>query len=77
MIRIIQGTYGFRGPDGLVHPKTAASGPFKESAEQEKRLIRLGVAEAVEEPEAPAQEKEVETCPPSKSKSKRTSRARS
>lgn len=77
MIRIIQGTYGFRGPDGLVHPKTAASGPFKESAEQEKRLIRLGVAEAVEEPEAPAQEKEVETCPPSKNKSKRTSRTRS
>lgn len=76
MIRIIQGTYGFRGPDGLIRPKTAADGPFEESAEQEKRLIKLGVAEAVEEPKAPVQ-KEVETCPPSRNKSKKTSRARS
>lgn len=55
MIRIIRGTYGFRGSDGLIHPKTYADGPFEESAEQEKKLIRLGVAEAVEEAKTPVQ----------------------
>lgn len=76
MIRIIQGTYGFRGPDGIVRPKTAADGPFSDTVEQEKRLIRLGVAEAVSDPKT-SKKKEAETCQPSKNKSKRTSRSRS
>lgn len=75
MIRIIQGTYGFRGPDGIIRAKTHADGPFKESPEQEQKLIHLGVAEAVETPKAPAPKtpaaakKEVKKCPPSKSRS--------
>lgn len=75
MIRIIQGTYGFRGPDGIIRAKTHADGPFEESPEQEQKLIRLGVAEAVETPKAPtpkapaAVKKEVKKCPPSKNRS--------
>lgn len=76
MIRIIQGTYGFRGPDWIIRAKTHADGPFEESPEQEQKLILLGVAEAVETPKAPApkapaaaKKKEVKKCPPSKSRS--------
>lgn len=69
MIRIIAGAYGYRGHDGVVRLKTPASGPFKETAEQEAKLIKLGVAEAVEEKPATVKKEASKKCPPSKTKS--------
>lgn len=76
MIRIIRGTYGFRDARGVLQPKTPADGPFEETPEQEKRLIALGVAEAVNK-SVTAKKKEAEKCQSSKTKSKRTSKTRS
>ena len=61
MIRIIKGTYGFVGNDGVVSPKTPKDEPFTTKAEEEARLVALGVAEYVdvqEESEIAAEEPE-------------------
>ncbi len=47
MIKIVRGVYGFKDKDGIVRPKTAADEPFELLAEQEERLVSLGVAEYV------------------------------
>ena len=47
MIKIVRGVYGFMDKDGIVRPKTAADAPFTLQAEQEARLVNLGVAEYV------------------------------
>lgn len=48
MIRIVRGVYGYLDKDGIVRPKTEADAPFALPAEQEARLVRLGVAEYVD-----------------------------
>lgn len=48
MIKIIKGTYSAKR-------LTSKSDPFTLSAEEEKRLVALGVAEYVTAPEAPEQ----------------------
>ena len=49
MIRIIKGRYGYR--DGLiVRPKTPSDPPFSTNAEEEARLVKMGVAKYVGEP---------------------------
>lgn len=53
MIKIIKGTYG-------VERLTSKSGPFSLSAEQEKRLVDLGVAKYVTTPEAPEAQEQAE-----------------
>lgn len=51
MIRIIQGVYGYK--QGLsVIPKTIKDEPFTCAKEEEARLVKLGVAEYVDEVEA-------------------------
>lgn len=55
MIKIIKGTYGYQVADSKgkvlrVEPKTSKDEPFALSAEQEARLVRLGVAEYVGAP---------------------------
>ena len=47
MIRIVKGVYGYLDKDGIVRPKTEADAPFELSAEQEARLVLLGVAQYV------------------------------
>lgn len=47
MIKIVRGVYGFVDKYGIVRPKTEADEPFELPAEQEARLVRLGVAEYV------------------------------
>ena len=47
MIRIIKGVYGYMTEIGSVKPKTADDEPFELTAEQEARLVGLGVAEYV------------------------------
>lgn len=50
MIRIIKGRYGYR--DGLIiRPKTPSDPPFSTDAEEEARLVKMGVAAYVGEPE--------------------------
>lgn len=60
MIQIIKGVYGYMDSRGTVHPKTYKDEPFSLSAEQEARLVRLGVAEYVgpvdEAPEKPLED---------------------
>lgn len=51
MIQIIRGVYGHY-IDGHVVPKDKNSEPFALTPEQEKRLVRIGVAEYVELVEA-------------------------
>lgn len=51
MIKIIQGVYGYVDKHGFVRPKDCNSEPFETSPEQEARLVKLGVAEYVGEPE--------------------------
>lgn len=64
MIKIIKGVYGYLTPEGRVKPKTPADEPFALTAEQESRLVGLGVAEYVnasepaKEPEAVPEEPE-------------------
>lgn len=48
-VRIISGTYGLRLPGDRVDPKTPASAPFEVSDEEAARLVRLNVAEVVDE----------------------------
>ena len=48
MIKMILGVYGFMDKDGFIRPKTADDEPFELLPEQEERLVRLGVAEYVE-----------------------------
>ena len=46
MIRIINGTYGYRNPEtGMVEAKTAKSKPFSTDADREHELVAAGVAE--------------------------------
>lgn len=46
MIRIINGTYGYRNPEtGAVEAKTAKSKPFSIDADRERELVAAGVAE--------------------------------
>lgn len=47
MIKIINGTYGYRDGKRVV-PKTAGSPPFSLDPEREKQLVAEGVAEFVE-----------------------------
>ena len=49
MIQIIRGVYGHY-IDGHVVPKDKNSEPFALAPEQEKRLVRIGVAEYVDNP---------------------------
>ena len=62
MIKIVQGVYGLLDKNGIVRPKTEADEPFELSAEQEARLVNLGVAQYVknvkveQEPEETAPE---------------------
>lgn len=58
MIRIIKGTYGYMNENGVVKPKTAKDEPFSLSAEQEARLVGLGVAVYVDEKPAKAEPEE-------------------
>ena len=78
MIRIIKGTYGFVGNDGVVSPKTPKDEPFTTKAEEEARLVALGVAEYVdvqeeseiaEEPEKAEEAKEEKKPATAKKKS--------
>lgn len=52
MIKIIKGVYGYMTKSGTVKPKTEKDEPFELTAEQEARLVSLGVAVYVED--APA-----------------------
>lgn len=54
MIRIIQGTYGFR-KGNIILPKTVKDAPFSTTKAEEERLVKLGVAEYVTEAEAQAE----------------------
>lgn len=51
MIRMIRGVFGLP-VNGIVKPMDKNSGPFEAGAEQEARLIRLGLAVRVENGEA-------------------------
>ena len=51
MIKIIQGTFGLRVNNTIV-PKSAKDEPFSCDETTEKRLVKIGVAEFVEEAEA-------------------------
>ena len=51
MIKIVNGVYGYVDKHGFVRPKDCNSEPFVTSPEQEARLVKLGVAEYVDEPE--------------------------
>ena len=51
MIKIVKGVYGYVDKHGFVRPKDCNSEPFVTSPEQEARLVKLGVAEYVDEPE--------------------------
>lgn len=53
MIKIIKGVYGYLDKNGCVKPKTEKDDPFELTAEQEARLVGLGVAEYVETEGAP------------------------
>ncbi len=44
MIKIVKGTYGRLNKNGTVTRMTAQDGPFSLAAEQEARLVSLGVA---------------------------------
>ena len=48
MIKMIMGVYGFMDKDGIIRPKTAVDPPFELLPAQEERLVRLGVAQYVE-----------------------------
>ena len=48
MITMRIGIYGFMDKDGIIRPKTPGDDPFELLPEQEERLVRLGVAEYVE-----------------------------
>jgi hypothetical protein len=69
MIRIIAGTYGYMGKKGFLQPKTAADPPFALSPAEEERLVKLGIAEKVQETP-----KEGDAPRPSKTRSRPTSR---
>lgn len=47
-IQMIAGTFGYKNKSGFIEPKTPASGPFSLTEEQEKRLVKSGVAKYVE-----------------------------
>ena len=47
MIKIVHGVYGYVDKNGIVRPKTETDEPFELSAEQEARLVRLGIAQYV------------------------------
>lgn len=51
MIKIIQGTYGYKDSKGDIVPKTSKDKPFKLQKEQEERLVKRGVAVYVAEKE--------------------------
>ena len=52
MIKIIKGTYGYKAQDSkVVRPWTEADGPLSLTEAQEARLVGLGVAEYVHEPD--------------------------
>lgn len=49
MIRIINGTYGYRNPEtGIIEAKNSKSEPFGLASEREKQLVEAGVAEYTE-----------------------------
>lgn len=49
MVKMLRGVFGLP-IDGIVKAMDKNSGPFKASAEQEARLVRLGLAVYVDEP---------------------------
>ena len=50
MIKIIRGTYGYRNGNTII-PKTVKDEPFSCAKAEEKRLVKLGVAQYVTEAE--------------------------
>lgn len=44
MIKMVVGSYGYENENGSVRPISEKDGPFKLSADKEKRLVDLGVA---------------------------------
>lgn len=72
MIKIIKGTYGYVGENGIPTPKTCNDEPFSMNPEEEQRLIELGVAVHVDdEAEAPKKAKEEPKAEPKKQASKK------
>lgn len=66
MIKMVRGVFGLP-VNGIVKAMDKDSGPFKASAEQEERLVRLGLAvkvEATEGEPAPAADETVDTGAP-------------
>ena len=64
MIKIVRGVYGFLDKNGIVRPKTEADEPFELTPEQEARLVKLGVAQYVEnvkDEQEPENTEQVET----------------
>ena len=51
MIKIIRGYYGYKNGNSII-PKSTKDAPFSCDAAEEARLVRLGVAEYVGQPEA-------------------------
>lgn len=47
MIKIISGTYGMR-KNGKIIPKNSSSEPFEIKADEERKLVELGIAEYVD-----------------------------
>ena len=52
MIKMVTGVFGLPVGNGIVERKTKDSEPFKASAEQEARLVKLGLARYVDGPVA-------------------------
>ena len=63
MIKMVRGVFGLP-VDGIVKAMDKNSGPFEAGAEQETRLIRLGLAVRVEDGEPAPVEDDVDTDAP-------------
>lgn len=72
MIKIIKGTYGYVGENGIPTPKTCNDEPFSVNPEEEQRLIELDVAVHIDdEAEAPKKAEEEPKAEPKKQASKK------
>ena len=75
MVKIIKGTYGYVGENGIPTPKTCNDEPFSVNPEEEQRLIELGVAVHVDdEAEAPKKAKEEPKAEPKKQASEKSTK---
>ena len=70
MIKIIKGTYGYVGDNGIPVPKTSKSEPFSVNPDEEQRLIDLGVAEHVDDVKPVAEKKAEVKAEPKKEQKK-------